>query len=151
MHALFFLYGKYEIVQQLIRDITATKLPIRFCKEGQPDFNYVIDCQLRLLPGGIYDFVFPKEFMEVVLTELNFQDKTRVYDFDFNKSYFGIKPMQLIKRFLKIEDAPDFTPSKEHLFWMKEHVTIVPLGVKYDGEITEPATSPHPGYTHERI
>ena len=149
MHAIFLLYGKYELVNQLIRDITAQKFPIRFYKEGEPDRIFWIDCQLRLLPFGFYDFIFPKEFMNEVLTTLNFQDKTRVYDLDFDKSYFGFKPFKIIKDFLQVEEIPKFNTNAK-MPWMTKNVTIVSLGVKYDSEIEE-TQGPEAGFKHERL
>lgn len=153
MHVVFLAYGKYECVQEFFRDMRAQKHQFRMYKEGEKDRSYWIDAQLRSLPFGFYEYVFPKEDMDVVLTTLNFHHQLgpdrMIYDIDFEKSYFGFKPFKEIKKFLKIEETPEFKTDKV-LIWKKDNVTIVPIGIRRDTEITEPK-GPNKGFTHERI
>lgn len=146
MHAVFMLYGKKEWVDILIRDMSAQKLPLVSHKEGEPDVRQLIDCQVRILPFGLYEFVFPKEFEDVVLTTLDFHKKTS-YNLDKEISIMRMKfkPLNYLRKFLNIEEPKDFK-TEQQLPWIKEFVSIIPIGVRYDGEVTEPD-----GSTHEAI
>lgn len=154
------LYGKQECVNYLLRDMAAQKLPLKFYKEGEPDRHNYVECQIRILPFGIYEFIFPKEHKDVVLTTLNFQsereiagDGTSKYPYYLNREVsimgFHFKPLDYLKKFLKIEDIPDFE-TNNRLPWWDMHIAIIPIGVRYDGEIEE-VWGPNAGFKHEAI
>lgn len=152
MHAVFMLYGKYEFVNILIRDICSQKLTLRIYKEGEQDKSSLIECQLRKLPFGLYEFIFPKEHKDIVLNTLWFERDGIDYDLNREISLLGlkIKPMKFLKKFLKIEDAPKIEDKTKILPWVIQHVGIIPIGVRYDGEIAE-IQGELKGWKHERI
>ena len=156
MHAVFYPYGKKEWVDILLRDMMATKLPHRFYKEGESDVFMVAECQIRVLPLGFYEFIFPKEYQDIVLTTLNFHRKDKGHsDFEFDKEFsFGpikIKPMEYLKKWLRIEDPKDFKLSTEIMNWLIIHVSIIPIGVRYEqGTIVE-KQGQFQGWSHEAI
>jgi hypothetical protein len=156
MHAIFMPYGKKECVDWLIRDMTSQKLPLKIWKkdaEGkiiEEDNGNFIDCQIRMLPFGLYEFVFPKEFMDAVLTSLWFNKPDSpdlAYNINREISIFGMKfkPLDYVKKFLRIEDPPKFDNSKS-LLWWNQHIGIIPIGIRYDGEVQETN-----GFWHEAI
>lgn len=152
MHAVFMLYGKKENVEMLIRDMCATKLTIRYYKEGEKDMNILIECQVRILPFGLYEFIFPKEHMDAVLTALRFHKPSGVYNLDQEISKFGIKisPLKELRKFLRLEEVPEFSKTQT-IPWLTQHTACIPIGVRYDGEITEPEGYTHVGWSHEAI
>lgn len=142
MHAIFMVYGKKECVDYLIRDMTSQKLPLRFYKKDADgkvieEKNTWIDCQVRVLPFGLYEFVFPKEFMNKVLTSLWF-GRPIAYNLDAEIKFMGIKikPLDYVKKFLRIEDAPKFDNSQT-LIWWEQHIGIIPIGIRYDTELKD--------------
>ena len=147
MHFIFIPYGMKDFVDKLIRDMQAQKHSLRMHKEGQPDQQLFMESQIRYLPFGIYEYIFPKEDLDIVLTSLlegNYNSE--------DDPYKGISPWKIsfIRKMIHADKVPEFKRDKKFL-WMKEHVGIIPIGVRYDGEITEPVGSPSAGYTHERI
>lgn len=160
MHAVFMLYGKYECVEALLRDMRAQKLPLKFWKEGEPDKFIYVECQIRVMPFGFYEFIFPKEYQDAVLTTMGFHLKDQLhpdgntyfpYRLDKEISILGMKfsPLEYLKKFLKIEDAPEFKAVNK-LVWMDQHIAIVPIGVRYD-DIIEEVWGPNAGWKHEAI
>ena len=154
MHAVFMLYGKKECVDFLIRDMAAQKLPLRVYdkkEDGTVEEKGVvwIECQVRILPFGIYEFIFPKEHLDVVLTSLWFhnpQSPDGTYNLNKEISIFGMKfkPLDYVKKFLRIEDAPEFK-TDQNLLWYNQHIGIIPIGIRHDGEILDN------GHWHEAI
>ena len=94
--------------------------------------------------------------MDVVLTGLNFHYKDNGHsDFNINKEFsfglFSIKPIDYLRKFLRIEPIPEFKSDKE-IIWSKLWVSIIPIGVRYEqGEVLEKEGSPFAGLWHEGI
>ena len=177
MHAIVCIYGKEEIAEKFLADVRSQKLPITYTnRETGENMVRWIDCQFRRIPGGFIDIIFPREWETAVLTCLGFYEEGGIYDLDLDKSYFGIKPLQILKSFLKIEEAKKITFATDQekqraryihvlnekkeilcffpLLWTgtneRDWLTIIPIGVKYDGEIQE-IQEPFKGWWHERI
>ena len=146
MHAIFIPYGIKNLVDLFIENLNQRILPLRLYKEGEKDTYYNIQCQIRYLPFGIVEFVFPKEYKDQVLTSLGFHKPA---PYNLNKSVLGIKPFELLKKFLNIQDIPKF---KETLGFpvLKLPMSIIPIGIREDGEITE-KSGDYKGWTHEGI
>lgn len=146
MHAVFIPYGKKEWVDIFLRDIMAQKLPIKATTKDGKEFHTIIECQLRVLPGGMYEFVFPKEYKDLVLTTLDFH-KPISYGLDKEIKILGMKfkPLDYVKKFLKLEDPGEFKTDNQFP-WIKMFVSIIPLGVRYDRELTA-----EDGTIHEAI
>src|SRR3990167_11458054 len=149
MHAVFLLYGHKPRVDDFIMDVMAQKFPLKLWRNNPETGVYEerlgnwVQCQLRILPGGIYEIVFPKEFMAPVLTTLGFNkmhsDKkgegNPIADFDINREIsimgFKFKPINFIKKELRIEDPGEFK-TEESLLWLRDFVTIIPLGIRHE-------------------
>jgi len=151
MHAVFIPYGKKEWVDVFLRDIAAQKYNLRITSPDGKEFKDVLmEGQLRVLPGGIYEHIFPKEYKDIVLTTLNFHQKIP-YDLDKEIKIMGIKikPLDYLKKFLNIKEPKEFD-TKTGLTWIKYFVSIIPLGIKEDNIFTE-TQGEFKGWTHEAI
>jgi hypothetical protein len=134
MHVVFIPYGMKKHVDYFLEELAHLKLPLRSYKDGEQDQKTLIECQLRVMPGGFYEFIFPKEYEAAALTTFLFH-KPCAYNLD--KKIMGFSLFKIIKDFLRIENAPkDFDTSKT-LPIVADWVSIIPIGVRYDGEVTE--------------
>ena len=124
MHAVFIPYGKKELVDKLIKEMEAQKLKLVMFK-GKKTQRIWMDTSVRILPFGFMEYVFPKEYIDVVLTTL---------DFDKKNNYISKINLALIRKTLRLKRIPKFKKN-QRLLWIKEHVTIIPLGIREDGEI----------------
>jgi len=148
MHVCFIPYGKKEWVDIFLRDIAAQKLPMRIYKKGEEDQQVMIECQLRVLPFGFYEFVFPKEHLDVVLTSFKFH-KPSYNDLltkDLKLLGLKFKPLDKIRKILKLQEAPKKFKTDKTLFWNDVFVSIIPVGIRYDGEVEEAN-----GWKHEAV
>lgn len=140
MHAIFMLYGKKEKVERLVRDMSAQKHFLAATHPKDPKAKGIyIEGQVRLLPFGVYEYVFPKEDRDLVLTTLNFHQK------EGDRYQLGIRLFATRKMF-KAEKIPKFNTDKK-LLWLTENVEIIPIGVRYDLD----NYTDENGWTHEAI
>lgn len=139
MHISFIPYGKRESVERLLRDMEAQKHFLRMEKDGVEKGIY-IDGQVRVCPFGVYEYVFPKEAKDAVLSTLDF-DKKVPYG-------LGAK-IKLLRSLLRYKKAPEFTTEKKYL-WVRENVSLIPIGIREDGEVTG-SREVDMGWKHEAI
>lgn len=140
MHAIFIPYGKRSEVELLLRDMEAQKHLLTLRKTEEKTKGLWIQGQIRLLPFGIVEYVFPKEDMDLVLNTLDFQ--TDRYELG------NIKKL-ILQKIVKCEPIPEYKKDKNYL-WIKDNVNIIPIGIRHDTDITDPA-GPNQGWTHEAI
>jgi hypothetical protein len=146
MHYAFIPYGKKSEVELLISDMEAQKhlLPMTKGKEGDKDYikqGRYIQSQVRILPGGVYEYVFPKEDLDLVLFTLEATPN--------NPYNIGDVKLKFIRKFLDLKPIPEFKKDKQFL-WIKDNVSIISLGIREDKEITE-KDGIFKGFTHEAI
>lgn len=141
MHAIFMLYGKLEEVNLLIRDMSAHKHYLKMWK-GKKKMVIPIESQVRMLPGGVYEYVCPKEDMDTVLNTLRFNEPN-----PYNVPN-GI--LKIVNRILKLKPIPKFKTTHKFL-WLTENVGIIPLGIREDRDIIEPKGARYEGWEHEGI
>jgi hypothetical protein len=146
MHAVVMIYGDWLFIQEWIQAWRHTYLPMIMTKKDCDSLKQNMACAVRQLPFGIIEIVFPKENADLVLTSLRFH-KDPPYKLD--KKILGINPLKEIKKYLSIEDVGKFDSSKKLIF-PDYDVSIIPIGVRYDGELTE-KDGPYEGYTHEAL
>jgi len=127
MHAVFMLYGIKQAVDHLLMDMQAQKFLLKTSKG-----DHWVQGSLRLLPFGIYEYVFPKESKDLVLTTLNFNNPSY-------PQYKQIRPiLSMIRKALKIKRTPKFD-DKHKLLWTKDHVSIIPCAtLRYRGREWHP-------------
>ena len=147
MHAVFMVFGIKHDVDRLLGDMQAQKFPFRMFKKGKKDIEIFLQGRLCYAPFGIWEYCFPIESMNEVLTTLDFHMPDNIKP----RNKFGKIRLALLRFGLKLDKTPEFKTDKK-LFWYRDNVTILPLGVRYDDEITEPPVSnPYAGWTHEGI
>ena len=139
MHFTFIPYGKRSEVELLLRDMEAQKHFLIFTK-GKEKKGIWMQGQVRILPFGICEYVFPKEDMDIVLTTL---------DFKRDRYNLGSVKKWILKKIIKCSAIPEYKTGKNYL-WIKDNVNIIPLGVRYDAEI-EDSLENVSGWTHEAI
>lgn len=144
MHAIFIPYGKRSEVNLLLRDMEAQKHLLKFSK-GDEEKKVWIESQIRVLPFGIYEYIFPKEDIDVVLNTLNFKSDETIGRFEIGK----LKKW-LLKTLLKCEKIPKYKEERKYL-WLKDNVNIIPLGIRHDAEDLIEIAGEHEGWIHEAI
>lgn len=154
MHAIFIPYGIKSAVEHLMMDMQAQKfkMPI-YDKKGKQVSEAWIQGSLRILPFGIWEYIFPKESMDVVLTTLDFplgskKDATGGY-----AALYTIKGkaiLNMIRKALGAKKEPKNFKKEHKLIWIRDNVAIIPIGIREDAMITEIA-GPYKDHSHEAI
>ena len=155
MHFAFIPYGIKNMVDFCIDSFNHRFLPLRIYKEGEEDKFILIQAQIRVLPFGIYELIFPENMKDEVFSAFRVKHSQEgEYIGRLNKRIMGIKPIDLLRKALRLEPMPDYKEVNYPSFPMPEYkkfVSIIPIGVRYDGEITEPSGRPYEGWKHEGI
>lgn len=142
MHFAFIPYGKRSEVELLLRDMEAQKHLWPMWKGEEKQAIYVQGA-IRVLPFGIYEYVFPKEWRDLVLTTLIHHETEGEHCAGWIKKTF-------LRMLTKAEKIPEFKREKKFL-WVRENVSIIPIGIKEDADMTEPAGHQYGGWTHEAL
>lgn len=150
MHAIFIPYGIKDCVDIMMRDMQSQKfqLPIH-SPDGKETKMQWIQGSLRILPFGVMEYVFPKESMDLVLTTLRLQGCVNGGRFE-RTSYVSPFKLNMIRKMIKAEPIPKFKTDQQ-LIWMMENVSIIPIGIRKDGDVLEPPNALLPGWKHEAI
>ena len=144
MHVIFMLYGIKSAVEHLMMDMQAQKFQFKFYKGKKVMKEITIQGSLRLLPFGIYEYVFPKEYLNLVMTTLDFHIEDQRYK-------IPKAALAILRKMLRAKKIPDFKPEAK-LPFIREHVAIIPIGIREDEDITQPDNMPEVGgWTHESI
>jgi len=143
MHVSFIPYGERGCVERMLRDMEAQKhlMPMTKGKEKRGTW---IPGQIRELPFGIKEYVFPKESLDIVLRTLNAADK-EVYGVNFKSMAYPF-----LRKFLKLKPVPEYEEKGEIYLWGKMFVSIIVLGIREDGEIVGIYVDDK-GWTHEAL
>ena len=137
MHAVFIPYGARPQVEVFLRAIEAELFGLRMEKDGEVRFIGLYGA-VRLLPFGVVEAIIPKEHMDKVLTTLNFHQKA-----PYNISTIAFRKMLKCKK-------PGKFNTDENYNWDKQNVSLIPIGIREDGEFTDP-DGLWEGWTHEAI
>lgn len=147
MHVSFIPYGHRQWLEWALREMEAMKFPATLWKKDKrvkggvkKKWVWLQGC-IRILPGGIYEYVFPKEGRDYVLKTLNFDDKA---------PYIGKTKIAIIRKAIGHKKVKPFNESAKKLNWKLHHVSFVPIGELYDSEITD-SSGENKGWTHEAI
>lgn len=151
MHAVFIPYGKRSEVELMLRDMEAQKHKWKITKDGETKFIY-IQGQVRHLPFGVMEYVFPREDRDVVLTSLKFHGyaQSQYKLADVKIAFLSSSPTEFMRKFLSCLPIPDFKTDKNYL-WVNEDVMIIPIGIKEDADMVEDKEGSVKGWTHEAI
>lgn len=137
MHAVFIPYGTRPCVELFLRAIEAELFNMKMWKDGVITYMGLYGA-VRLLPFGAVEAIFPKEYKDKVLTTLSFQFKA-----PYNISTIGLRKMFKCKKVKKFNTDEKFN-------WDRQNVAIIPIGIREDGEMTDP-DGDCKGWTHEAI
>ncbi len=139
MHVLFIPYGHRGRVEILLREMEAQKHKLTIIK-GKKVQSIWIDGQIRLLPFGIYEYIFPKEDLDLVLNTLNSGINYR------DRMPFTATVMRKV---LKCKKIPEFETKAKYL-WNRKHTATILIGIREDEDMTE-ITGKYKGWKHEQI
>jgi len=140
MHINFIPYGKKDEVDLLLRDMQSQKHWMPMKKKKHKDMKIPIQAQLRVQPFGIYEYVFPKEDLDLVLSTL----------YDSNDAYKIPKSvLAILRKALHLKKIPEYEKGATYL-WIRNNVSIILIGMREDGEI-EGKHELDLGWTHEAI
>ena len=165
MHVAFMVYGHNQRVEETLRDMTAQKFPFRLTKDKKVKWMWV-EGSLRRMPGGIYEYVFPKEWLVNVLYSMKAHENPRESYVNQTVKFMGmtIKPLKYLQKFFHLEPVPDIKDgqfmvyqyedgkvNKMELRWMTDNVTIIPLGIREDRMAVNGEGMPNEGWTQEML
>lgn len=141
------LYGNKRDYDFLIDDLNHKwfNLPIHSPDKKKTEL-VPIQAQIRIMPFGLVEYVFPKEYLNEVLTGLRFHLPA---PYNLDKKILGIKPLSFIQKYLNIKPIPKFDTSKTMIMPNLSY-SIIPVGIREDAEITEPEGH-FKDWTHEAI
>ncbi len=132
-------YGGRGKVETLLREMEAQKHLLPMTK-GKKKKSKWIGSQIRTLPFGFVEYIFPKEDLDLVLTTLNWED---------NRYPIGKARLAVMRFILKCKKAPKYSTKKFYL-WVKKDVNIIPLGIREDFDLTYDKGK-NKGWKHEAL
>lgn len=143
MHFAFIPYGIEKEIEHFKIDLMAQKFWFSLKKKGEQNKGIWLQGSLRKLPFGIWEYVFPKESLDMVLQTLCSKNEIKAYK-------IPSVILKTIRKVLRLKQIPkDWKKDKEFL-WYRNHVSIIPLGIREDRELTE-TQGIYKGWTHEAI
>ena len=141
MHFAFIPYGKRSEVELLLRDMEAQKHKLNLYNDKEELVKTIwIQGQVRELPLGVIEYVFPKEDLDNVLNTL------------IGLDHYELPKVVLasIRKFYKLEKIPKFKDTNKYL-WIKDHVNIIPIGIRKDTDNQPEEKGDYEGLHHEGI
>ena len=146
-------YGMKQHVDKFIQEMEAQKHLIPFTSpDGKEVHDIWINGQVRILPFGVMEYVFPKQDLDSVLNTLTNDTSPVPYDLDKIKiPLIKKKPLDIVRKLLKAKPIPKFKKHNKYL-WIREHVSIIPIGIRE--ERTRPVVErlgEFEGWSHEAI
>jgi len=144
MHLYFMTRGKKNETDEFVKWMETRHLSMPVNKSDGTSENMLIECQLR--PVQLFEFVFPKENLDVVLNSLKLPhgNPSEVKDgkpsFSINSRLFALRKM------LGAQPIPQPNINAGVMFLPYDRIknlNILGIGIREDGDISEA--------THERI
>lgn len=144
MHVSFIPYGERACVERMLRDMEAQKHLMPMTK-GKKKRGAWIPGAIRLLPFGVYEYVFAKESLDMVLRTLDAAKDSGSYGVRFK----GVV-LSTLRKLLKLKPVPKYEKEGDIYLWGKAHVSLVVLGIREDGEIVGSFVDDK-GWKHEAL
>jgi hypothetical protein len=148
MHITFFPYSEINALDFLLKEMQTQKFMLKMTSpDGKKKANVLINGNLRMMPGGFYDYIFPKEYLDAVLTTM----RQHLPDHKYGDRY-GISPfkMSVLRKVLKCQKIPDEFKTNKSFFWTTNDVIFIVVGIREDGEIEDPLPA-YKNWKHETI
>lgn len=138
--------GKKNEIDEFVKWMETRHFPLPIKKGDGTTENIFMEAQLR--PVQLWEFVFPKENLDVVLNTLKLPHGDSPYGKgDGTKVDYNINPkLWALRKLLKAQKIPVPDKSKGILFMPYERIknmNILGIGIREDGDIAEGV--------HERI
>ena len=143
MHVSFIPYGERGCVERLLREMEAQKHILPMTK-GKKKGTMRIGGQIRELPFGLKEYVFPKESLDIVLRTFNASAQGE-YGINFKRMIFPT-----FRKLLKLKPIPKYEEKGGTYMWNKMFVSTVVLGIREDGEVVGEFPDDK-GWTHEAL
>jgi len=150
MHVSFVPYGERECVERLLKNMECQKHLMPMWKKKGKKIEHRgawIPGQIRELPYGVKEYVFPKESLDMVLRTLNAKVSQNVGGYGIR---FKGATMAFLRRMLKLKKIPKYDEKGELYLWTKNFVGLVVLGIREDAEIVGEYVDDL-GWTHEAL
>ena len=149
MHVAFIPYGARTEMERFFRDVESQKFQLRLTKADEKDQAVWVNGQVRELPFGVKEIIFPKEYKDLILnTLINNTAPNRLY-YDRNKVYKLVKATFV--KILGLTPIPKNYNKDNKLLWDMQYVSIIPLGIREDDELTECKDMGYKDWIHESL
>ena len=132
MHLIFAASGIKHDMEQFEKFMQTATFPMTYTDKDGKEVKAYIQSQLR--PMVLYDFVFPKENLDVVLNTLD--PKRAVSMTDGKGTKILSKTISMIRRALKLKSIPKSDKKKGEFPLYKKNIRIVGIGVRDDVDFT---------------
>lgn len=142
MHVIFIPYGVIHAVEHLKIDMQAQKFQLPMHSPDGKETKILVQGALRLAPFGVWEYVFPKEYADLVMTTLKF-NMPDGYGLDKVK-------MAMLRKALKAKPVPKNIDTKEILPWITQDISLIPVGIREDKTFTE-KDGEFKDWTHEAL
>ncbi|KKL81659.1 hypothetical protein LCGC14_1992570 [marine sediment metagenome] len=128
MHISFIPYGERSCVERMLRDMEAQKHLMPMTK-GKKKQGVWMPGQIRHLPFGVYEYVFCKESLDMVLRTFN-ATKFGTHGINYQRLVYPF-----LRKVLKLKPIPKYEEKGDVFLWSKIFVGTIVLGIREDGEL----------------
>jgi len=149
MHFAFIPYGARAEVERLMRDIESQKFQLKLWKKDEKDKAVWITGQVRELPFGVKEIVFPREYRDVVISTMTNNTAPNRLAYERSKVYRMVKAG--FRKIMGLKPMPKNFSTEAKLLWDLEYVSIIPLGIREDSDLTEGKDLGYKGWDHESL
>ena len=143
MHFVFMPYGKRDHVERLLKELESKWFTLPMTK-GDEVKKLWLEPQVRILPFGLIDYVFPRESINLVLNTLISED---------NRYQIPKSVLAVLRKTLGLKKIPEYSKENKMLSCLDSgsiFVNVIPIGIKEDADIVG-TKQDDLGYTHEAI
>jgi len=147
MHIAFIPYGARTEVERFMRDVESQKFQLKLWNNKGEEKHVWVNGQIRELPFGVKEIVFPREYKDIVMSTLLTHTAP-----NRQRNHYAYKPIiALLRKGLKLEAFTSEYDKSQRLLWDMEYVSIIPLGIRKDVDLTECKDMGYKGWDHEAL
>ena len=126
MHAHFFLRGIKQDVDLYIKFLETRTMMLPFMEKNGKKMVQPIQGQLRYSIFGTWEYIFPENEKDAVLTTLGFHKPLHPNSKKFKAA------MNFLRMAMGLKKPPEFKTDKLMVMPQGLYVSVIPIGVKYD-------------------